>query len=210
MKTLPASHGAVLTGLQPLCVALYATWLAQERPSRRFWGFALLGSALTIAYALRAGGGALQAGDLAMLVAVIVGALGYAEGGRLARQLGGWQVICWALVLAAPFLVLPVGWLAWQHQGPVAASSWFAFAYVSLFSQFIGFFAWYAGLAKGGIARVGQVQLLQVFFTLGFSALWFGEHVDRIAWLFAAAVVTVVAIGRRAGGGRPVAAGSGR
>ena len=199
MKTLPASHGAVLTGLQPLFVALYATWLAHERPTRRFWAFALLGTALTVAYALRAGGGALQTGDLAMLCAVAFGALGYAEGGRLARQLGGWQVICWALVLAAPFLVLPVGWLAWHHRGFVSARTWFAFGYVALFSQFLGFFAWYAGLARGGIARVGQVQLLQVFFTLGLSALLFGEHVKPIAWLFATAVIVVVALGRRVG-----------
>ncbi|CAG4888565.1 DMT family transporter [Paraburkholderia saeva] len=202
MKTVPASHGAVVNGLQPLCVALYAAWLSHERPSKAFWASALAGSAIVVAFALQSGGGSLQAGDLLMLVAVGIGALGYAEGARLARQIGGWQVICWALVLSAPFLVIPVGWLGWehhvQHPEPVALKTWLAFGYVTLFSQFIGFFAWYAGLAMGGTARVGQVQLLQIFFTMAFSALFFGEHVAASTWLFAAAVIATVVLGRKA------------
>ncbi|HEY3600174.1 MAG TPA: DMT family transporter, partial [Paraburkholderia sp.] len=182
--------------------AIYAAWLSHERPSKQFWMCALAGSAIVIAFAFQAGGGAPQAGDLLMLVAVGIGALGYAEGARLARQIGGWQVICWALVLSAPFLLIPVGWLAWQqhlqHPEPVALKTWLAFGYVSLFSQLIGFFAWYAGLAIGGIARVGQVQLLQIFFTMAFAALFFGESVAPSTWLFAAAVIVTVVIGRRA------------
>jgi len=202
MKTVPASHGAIVNGLQPLAVAIYAAWLSHERPSKGFWLSALAGSALVIAFALEAGGGALHAGDAWMLVAVGIGGLGYAEGARLARQIGGWQVICWALVLSAPFLALPVGWLAWEHHvahpGPVAARTWLAFGYVTLFSQFIGFFAWYAGLAMGGTARVGQVQLFQIFFTMAFSAVLFGEQVSPTAWLYAAAVIVTVMLGRRA------------
>ncbi|WP_250512567.1 DMT family transporter [Caballeronia sp. INDeC2] len=205
MKTVPASHGAVVNGLQPLCVAIYAAWLSHERPSKAFWASAVAGSAIVVAFALQAGGGGLQAGDLLMLVAVGIGALGYAEGARLARQMGGWQVICWALVLSAPFLLLPVGWLAWAqffgshaaHPEPLALKTWLAFGYVTLFSQFIGFFAWYAGLAMGGIARVGQVQLLQIFFTMAFSALFFGEHVSASTWLYAAAVIATVVLGRK-------------
>ncbi|MDQ7981315.1 DMT family transporter [Paraburkholderia sp. SARCC-3016] len=202
MKYVPASHGAVVNGLQPLCVAIYAAWLSHERPSKLFWSCALAGSAIVVAFAFEAGGGAPQAGDLLMLVAVGIGALGYAEGARLAKQIGGWQVICWALVVSAPFLALPVGWLAWQqhlmHPGPVALKTWLAFAYVAFFSQFLGFFAWYAGLAMGGIARVGQVQLLQIFFTMAFSALFFGESVAPSTWIFAAAVIATVMLGRRA------------
>ncbi|MEI6001599.1 DMT family transporter [Paraburkholderia bengalensis] len=202
MKSVPASHGAVVNGLQPLCVAIYAAWLSHERPSKAFWASAIGGSAIVVAFALQAGGGAFQAGDLLMLVAVGIGALGYAEGARLARQMGGWQVICWALVVSAPFLVMPVAWLGWAqhvaHPGPVALQTWLAFGYVTLFSQFIGFFAWYAGLAMGGIARVGQVQLLQIFFTMAFSALFFGENVAPVTWLFAAAVIATVMLGRKA------------
>ncbi|MDR5811282.1 DMT family transporter [Caballeronia sp. LZ019] len=201
MKTVPASHGAVVNGLQPLCVAIYAAWLSHERPSKAFWASAVAGSAIVVAFALQAGGG-LQAGDLLMLVAVGIGALGYAEGARLARQMGGWQVICWALVLSAPFLLLPVGWLAWAHHAahpePLALRTWLAFGYVTLFSQFIGFFAWYAGLAMGGISRVGQVQLLQIFFTMALSALFFGEHVSASTWVYAAAVIVTVVLGRKA------------
>src|ERR1700754_2850785 len=201
MKYVPASHGAVVNGFQPLCVAIYAAWLSHKRPSRPFLLCALAGRAIVVAFAFQASGGAPQAGDLLMLVAVGIGALGYAEGARLARQMGGWQGICWALVLSAPFLLLAVGGLAWAHHaahpGPLSLKVWLAFGYVTLFSQFIGFFAWYAGLAMGGIARVGQVQLLQIFFTMAFSALFFGEHVGTSTWLYAPAVIVTVVLVRK-------------
>lgn len=197
MQTVPASHGALVNGLQPLCVAFYAAWLSHERPSKAFWACAALGSALVLVYAMIMGAGQIQAGDLLMLAAIAVGGLGYAEGGRLAREMGGWQVICWALVLASPLLIGPVVYLALQHQGPVSAQAWWAFGYVSLFSQFIGFFAWYAGLALGGIARVSQIQLLQIFFTIALSALFFGEQVEPITWVFAAGVIGTVVLGRK-------------
>ncbi|QHF30073.1 DMT family transporter [Pseudomonas sp. R32] len=197
MQSVPASHGALVNGLQPLCVAVYAAWLSHERPSKAFWACAALGSALVLAYAMIMGAGQIHAGDLLMLAAIAVGGLGYAEGGRLAREMGGWQVICWALVLSAPLLLGPVLYLALQHQGPVSAKAWWAFGYVSLFSQFIGFFAWYAGLALGGIARVSQIQLLQIFFTIALSALFFGEQVEPITWVFAAGVIATVVLGRK-------------
>jgi len=197
MKTLPASHGALVNGLQPLLVAIYAAWLSHERPSKAFWVCAAMGSVLVLGYALISGAGNLQAGDLLMVAAVAIGGLGYAEGGRLAKQMGGWQVICWALVISIPVLIFPVGYLASQHQGPISTGAWWAFGYVSLFSQFIGFFAWYAGLALGGIARVSQIQLVQLFFTMAFSALFFGEHIDPTTWIFAAGVVVTLAIGRK-------------
>lgn len=198
LKTVPASHGAVINGLLPLATALYAAWLSHERPSRAFWAWAVTGSAIVVAYAIITGHGAPAVGDLWMLAAVATCGLGYAEGARLAKELGDWQVICWALVLSAPVLAVPVGWLALHQTGPIHAHTWLAFGYLTLFSQFIGFFAWYAGLARGGIARVGQVQLLQIFLTLGFSALWFGESVAPISWLFAAGVLATVVAGRRA------------
>ncbi|MGV8920635.1 MAG: DMT family transporter [Pseudomonas sp.] len=197
MKTLPASHGALVNGLQPLFVAIYAAWLSHERPSKAFWGCAALGSALVLGYALISGAGSIQPGDLWMLAAIGIGALGYAEGGRLAKEMGGWQVICWALVLSIPVLVGPVVYLAMQHQGPISTGTWWAFGYVSIFSQFIGFFAWYAGLAMGGISRVSQVQLLQIFFTMAFSALFFAEHIDPVTWVFAAGVIVTVILGRK-------------
>ena len=160
MRHVPASHGAVVVGLLPLATAVAGALLAHERPSRRFWTCAVAGSAVVVGYALWKGGGALHVADLLLVGAVIAAAIGYAEGARLAREIGGWQVISWALVLAAPFLAIPT----WRAAGGLADAPWTAwagFAYVAVVSAYVGFFAWYKGLAEGGIAAVGQVQLLQ-------------------------------------------------
>ncbi|KPV47787.1 hypothetical protein SE17_41560, partial [Kouleothrix aurantiaca] len=122
----------------------------------------------------------------------------YAEGGRLARTLGGWQVICWALVLAAPLVCLPVGLALWQHGASAPPMVWLCFLYVALVSQLLGFFAWYHGLALGGVARVSQLQLLQPFFTLVASALLLHEQITPATILVALVVMAAVALGRRA------------
>ena len=202
MRHVDASHGAVVLGVLPLATALAGARLAGERPSRAYWTFAAIGAALVCAFALRAGGGGPQPADGLLVAAVAAAGVGYAEGARLARRFGGPATICWTLVLAAPFLVLPVAWLTWRHGVEARPSAWLGFAYVTLVSQLFGFFAWYKGLALGGIARVSQVQLLQTFMTLGFAALVAGESPDAATWAFAAAVVAVVALQRLA----PVAA----
>lgn len=196
MQTVPASHGAVVIGMLPLATALFGAWIGGERLSRAFWLCALAGSAIVFAFAATQGVEGFVAGDLWLLAAVVLGAFGYAEGGKLAREMGGAQVICWALVLAAPVLLLPVAWLAYQQPFPWNASTIGSFAYVALVSQWLGFFAWYRGLALGGVARVGQVQLLQVFLTIGFATVFFGEAASATTWLFAAAVVLTVFVGR--------------
>jgi len=206
LQTVPAAHGAVVVGLLPLASALFATWLGGERPSARFWLWAVAGSLVVLIFAWRHGDGALARGDLWLLLAVALGGLGYAEGGRLARSLGGPAVICWALVLAAPVLALPVAWLAGRQAWPVSGATWGAFAYLALVSQWLGFFAWYRGLALGGVARVGQAQLLQVFLTIAAAAAVFGEAVAPSTWVYAALVVAAVALGRRAGVASPPAA----
>ena len=195
MRTLPANHGAVISGLLPFATALLATLWMGERHRARFWICAAVGSALVIGFALRHGF-AFGGGHLWMLTAVVIGAVGYVAGGRLSAALGGVDTILWSLVLALP-LTLPVAlWFALTT--PLAASppAWGGFVYVTLISQIVGFFAWYNGLALGGIARVGQVQLLQVFFTITFAALLFGEQVEPLTWIVAAAVVATIAIGR--------------
>jgi len=200
MRTLPASHGAVLVGILPLATAVCSALRGAEKPSPGFWFTAALGSALVIAFALRQSGGSLHPADVLMLAAVLLAALGYAEGGRLAQTMGGEQVICWALVLAAP-LLLPVAlWLAHTHGAAIAAAgarAWIGFAYVSVFSMFIGFFFWYRGMALGGVARVGQTQLVQPFLTLLGAALLLGEKLSWSTCLFALAVIAVVGVGRR-------------
>ncbi len=197
MRQVPASHGAVISGLLPLATSLAGVWLAHERPSPRFWACALFGSAVVVVFALWEGGGRLQPADLLLAGAVIAAAIGYAEGARLARIIGGWQVICWTLVLSAPFLAIPV----WKTFDPVMLdapwSAWAGFAYVAVISMFVGFFAWYRGLALGGIAAVGQTQLLQPFLTIFASALLLGEHVDTATFLAAALVIASIALGRK-------------
>ncbi len=197
MQSLPASHGAIVLGIMPLATALAGTLRAGDRPSIGFWLAGFAGSALVVGYALVRGAGQPQPADGLLLLAVAAAALGYAEGGRLAQRLGGWQVICWALVIAAPLLVLPVTWLVLSRGLQATPLAWAGFAYVALFSQFIGFFFWYKGLAIGGVARVSQVQLAQLFLTLGASAAFLGEHVDLTTILFGVAVAIVLIIGRR-------------
>jgi drug/metabolite transporter (DMT)-like permease len=197
MKDAAASHGAVITGLLPLTTALCGAWRAGERPSRGFWLFASLGSALVVIFALVTGGGALRLADLALLGAVGAAALGYAEGAVLSRTFGSWQVICFALILSVPVL-LPI---VFQHLPAnftvVPVNAILAFLYVSVFSMFLGFFAWYRGLALGGIARIGQLQLIQPFMTIFASVILLGEHLSIETISFAAAVITCVILGKR-------------
>ena len=196
MQHVPASHGAVVIGLLPLATAAAGAWFAHERPSTRFWTFAIAGSVIVVGFAAWKGGGTLHVADLLLLGAVASAAIGYAEGARLTRIIGGWQVISWALLLAAPVVAVPV-WLASGELGGVAWQAWAGFAYVSIVSMYVGFFAWYKGLALGGIAAVGQVQLLQPFMTIGFSALLLGETLDPSTLVAAALVIASIALGRR-------------
>jgi drug/metabolite transporter (DMT)-like permease len=198
MRGAPASQGAVITGLLPLSTALFGVWRAGERPSRQFWIFAIAGSALVLVFALISGAGSIRFTDVALLGAVVTASLGYVEGAILAKKSGAWQVICWALVLSVPVL-LPI---VWQHAprsiGAVSSNAWWAFLYVSIFSMFLGFFAWYRGLAVGGIARIGQMQLLQPFLTIAASAIFVGEPLSIMTIGFAVATIICVGLGRRA------------
>jgi drug/metabolite transporter (DMT)-like permease len=197
MQDAPASHGAVITGLLPLATALCGVWRAGERPSLQFWIFASLGSALVICFAFLAGAGSIRWADLAMFGAVGAAALGYAEGAVLSRRFGSWQVICWTLILAAPVLI-PI---VWQHTpsnfSSIPPAAILGFLYVSIFSMFLGFFAWYRGLAIGGVARIGQLQLMQPFLTIMASAILLGEHLSIETLGFAVAVMGCVILGKR-------------
>ena len=200
LRSLPASHGAVLVGILPLATAVCATVRGKERPSPAFWATALAGSAIVVAFALRQSGGSFHPADLLMFAAVLLAAIGYAEGGRLAATMGGQQVISWALVLSAPLLLPLVLWLSWPALDRMAAAplaAWLGFAYVSVFSMFIGFMFWYRAMALGGVARVGQIQLLQPFLSLAGAALILGEPLEMANLGFALAVIAVVALGRR-------------
>lgn len=198
MQYAPASHGGVVLAILPLATAVASVAFAGERPSSGFWLCSIAGTLTVLIFALIEGAGAedLHAADLLLAAAVASAAIGYVQGGSLSRTLGGWQVICWALVFGAPF-ILPIvlllsGPINWQ----ASAASWSGFVYVALFSQLIGFFAWNRALALGGVAKIGQLQLLQTFVTLAASAALLGEAVTWIEITFASGVVAIVAFGR--------------
>ncbi|MGG6265424.1 DMT family transporter [Leptolyngbya sp. AN03gr2] len=197
MRDAPASYGAVITGLLPLSTALCGVWRAGERPSLLFWVFAGLGSALVVSFALLSGNGTTRLADLALLGAVAAAGLGYAEGAVLSRTFGAWQVICWSLLLSAPILFPIVLQHTPSNFSLISPSAVLGFLYVSLFSMFLGFFAWYRGLSLGGVARVGQVQLLQPFLTILASSVFLGEHLTMTTLIFALAVIFCVTLGKR-------------
>lgn len=194
LTQVPAAHGAVVVGLLPIATTLMAVLRAGERPSVAFWIASLVGLLTVLVFAVVQGAGRPSLADGLILVAVLLGALGYAEGGALARELGGWQVISWALVMAAPLLLPLVVLCMWQTGLSAGPGAWFGFAYVSVVSMFLGFFAWYRGLALGGVARIGQLQLMQPILTLLWSALFLGEQVTSITVAAAAAVLASVGL----------------
>lgn len=200
LATQTASHGAVVTALLPTATAVFAVLRGGERPRVWFWcaSFAGLVAILFFVTLSSSLSGGLQLADLFLLLAVVFGGLGYAEGGGVARQLGGPQTICWALMLSLPVgipVTLAVGTAT--DALDAAPSAWLGLAYVVVFSMFLGFFAWYAGLARGGVARVGQLQLAQPVLTLGWSVLLLGETVDSLTLLVGVLVLVFTVLIQR-------------
>ncbi|GAA4523352.1 DMT family transporter [Amycolatopsis samaneae] len=182
LTTAPAGHGAVVIALLPSATAMAAVLRGRERPPRSFWVTAIAGAAAAVGFAALQGGGlsGLHWSDLLLFGAVVAAAVGYAEGGLLARELGAWQTVSWALVLASPLMVVLSGVaMAQRPLGGTTAGEWAAFAYLAVVSMFLGFFAWYRGLAIGPMSRVSQVQLVQPVLTLSWAALFLGE---RLTW----------------------------
>jgi drug/metabolite transporter (DMT)-like permease len=189
LQHITSARSIVFIGLLPLATATFGVLRGGERPKPLFWLFSCVGSATVVGFALTGGGSASLTGDLLMIASIILCGLGYAEGAKLSRRLGGWQVISWALVLAAPLmLLLTIMTLPPSWQG-VGVPALLGLAYVSIFSMLVGFVFWYRGLALGGIASVGQLQLLQPFFGLALAGLLLREPV---AWSMIAATGLVV------------------
>jgi drug/metabolite transporter (DMT)-like permease len=204
LRQVPAMHAAVVTGVIPLATAMAAARMLRQRASAAFWACAALGCALVLAFALVSGGGRLVAADGLLLLAVASAAIGYVAGAQVAARRPAEQVICWVLVISLPF-TLPAMALTWPAAAapPVRASAWLGFGYVTLFSMWLGFFAWYRALALGGVMRVSQVQLLQPFLALLAAVPILGERLEPLTLLFALAVVAVVAAGKRMPVGGP-------
>ncbi|MFY1698519.1 DMT family transporter [Solwaraspora sp. WMMA2101] len=196
LTTQPSAHGAVVIAVLPAVTAVFAVVRAGERPPPLFWA-AAGGGLLAVLGFLAAGGavrGALTAADLFLLVAVVLCGLGYAEGGALARELGGARTICWALLLSLPVTVAVTLVVAVNRLPHADAVTWSAFGYLTVVSMFLGFFAWYAGLARGGVARVGQVQLAQPVLTLLWSAVLLGETVSGASIMTSLGVLVCVVL----------------
>ena len=198
LARVPASHAAVVIAVLPLVTALFGAWLAAERPSGLFWVSTIVASMVISVFSLVSNGGGFDPADLALFAAVVAAGFGYAEGARLARELGAWQTISWALLVSVPWLIVPVIDTFPEHLSDVGWSSVAGFAYVSVVSMFLAFIAWYKALALGGIGRVGQIQLLQPFFTLAAAAAFLNEHVSGAQMVVAIVVLGCVFVGRRA------------
>lgn len=191
LTTVPASHGAVVIALLPAVTAVIAVLRTGERPKRSFWIAAGFGAVAAVAFAVIQGGGfgGLHLSDLLLFAAVIACAIGYAEGGLLSRKLGSWQTISWALVLASPLMILLTGISVVQQPPAGTLVEWGAFAYLAAVSMFLGFFAWYRGLATGPMAQVSRVQLTQPVMSILWAGLLLGEH---IGWQTILGGVTVI------------------
>ena len=198
MQTVPASHGGVVLGVLPLATAIVGSVVSNEKPSVAFWICGIVGSAVVIAYSLLQGVGEFQTGDFFLLGAIVSAATGYALGGKLSKEIGGWQVICWALVISFPFIIVPA-WLEAPQDavGSLPLNVILSFLYLALVSQLFGFFFWNKGLALGGVARVSQTQLLQPIVTLVASALLINETINVQTIVFATLVIVTVAIGKK-------------
>lgn len=195
VRHVDAVHAAVVSGVLPLATAVIAALVLRQRPSRGFWACAFAGLALVVGFAAWRGAGGLEMADGLLLGAVVCASAGYVGGARLSRGFSAEQVICWVLVISLP-ITLPLA-LWTRPTAPVAPSAWAGFDYVSLVSMWIGFFAWYRGLALGGTLRVSQVQVLQPFLSMLFAVPLLGEKLDAMTVVFAAAVLAVVWLGKR-------------
>ena len=197
LQHITSARSIVFIGLLPLATALFGVLRGGERPRPAFWLFSLLGSGAVAGFALVQGGAASLAGDLLMLAAILLCGLGYAEGAALSRRLGGWQVISWALVLALPVMgPLALATRPAALEG-IGVPAWLGLGYVSVFSMLVGFVFWYRGLARGGIAGVGQLQLLQPFLGLALAGLLLAEPVAPAMIAVTGLVVLCVAGAKR-------------
>jgi drug/metabolite transporter (DMT)-like permease len=191
LQTVPSIHGALTSGLLPLATAVAATVLAGERPSLVFWSGTVAGVAVVLTFVIAQGGGRLVAGDAWLLCAVVVAGVGNACGGLIARKVGGWQTICWALVIVSPITigVVLLDSAPLTSLVPVPVTAWLSLLYLGIVSSWLAFCAWMKGLSVGGIARIGQLQLLQTFAILAFSAILLGEPITGPSLLAAFAVL---------------------
>ena len=196
MKSLPVSHGAIEVALLPLATAGFAMWRGGERLSKRYWISSSISTITVILYAFYLGLGQLQMADIALIAAVLILGLSYAEGGKLSKEFGSWKVIAWANLIGAPFFIIPVELSISSDMLQAPIEAWISLFYLAIVSQFLAYIAWYGGMSLGGIAKVGQLQYLQPFLMIGFSVLFLGESITWLTIVLAFIVVICVIIGK--------------
>ncbi|MBO9637063.1 DMT family transporter [Siphonobacter aquaeclarae] len=197
LRYITSAHSIVFLGMLPLTTAIFGVIRGGERPKPVFWLFSLAGSLFVVGFAVMQGLTASPEGDILMLLAVLICGLGYAEGAKLSRTLGGWQVISWALVLSLPLTITAGLFLLPDDLSGIHSEAWAGLGYVSLFSMLIGFIFWYRGLAQGGIAAVGQLQLLQPFFGLTLAATLLHEQISSGMLVVTVGVIGCVAASKK-------------
>jgi drug/metabolite transporter (DMT)-like permease len=212
VERVPAAHGAVVIGLVPAATAALSVQRTNERPPGLFWLGCAGGLAAVLVFAISQGGGSPQVADLWLLAAVASCAVGYVEGGRLAQRIGATHALCWAMLLLAPValigLVISIAGRSFHH---LDAGAWAGLLWAGVMSMFVGSIVWYRGLAVGGIARIGQLNLLQPLLAIIWSALILHEHVTAAVPLTALAVLAAmtICIKARVTGGSPMRSRSG-
>lgn len=199
LQHITSAHSLVYLGILPMSTAVFAVLRGGEKPKSIFWLFSILGSLIVIGFAVLQGGTSSPIGNILMLLAILLCGLSYAEGAKLSKSLGGWQVISWAVVLSLPISLPIMLMTAPAHPSSVGIDAWIGVAYLGVFSMFIGFVFWYKGLAQGGIASVGQLQLLQPFFGLALAASLLNEHVSPNMILVTVGVILCVAGSKKFG-----------
>lgn len=198
LETIESSRAIVFVGLLPLSTAIFGVLRASDKPNVAFWIFAILGASFVVGFMLLNDSSKnIKIGDVYMLISIVLCGLGYAEGGQLSKTLGGWQVICWALIVASPLMLFLMFYYMPSDFNHIHNQAIWGLIYVSLFSMLIGFFFWYKGLALGGVAKVGQIQLIQPFFGLALSAMILGEHISYEMLITAVAVFICVLLAKK-------------
>lgn len=196
LERVSSAHGAVVIGLAPAATALIAVIRAHERPPWRFWIACLLGTGAVVVFVVHQGSAAVDLADGWLVLAMLSVGLAYVEGGRVSRELGGATTLCWAMIALAPAVAVPLGLAVWTRDwpAPIPAEAWAGLCYAGIVSMFLGSVLWYRGLAAGGIARIGQLNLIQPLFALLWSALLLGERVTAVAVVCAIVVIAAMAV----------------
>ena len=197
MQYVPAAHAGVMLGILPLLTAVVSVIRSGEKVSFLFWLLSVLGAGTVVIFSYYQANAEWSLADGILIIAIVIGAIGYSEGASLGRLIGSWQVICWALVFSFPLLLLPFLYVVITVEFNAPMYSWYGFAYLTIISQLLGFFPWYYALSHGGTVRISQLMLFMPFLTIIFSTYLLGEAIGWQEWVFSIIIVLIVSLSFR-------------